>query len=193
MDIWKYYDGDLKYPELGNYSHEKDMAKTNPKWAFEHILKHGKDKELEPIIAKSAKYSYEYAIQILEDAFKLGEPEIAKSSIYSYMYATDILNGKPFKLGEPAIAKDASFSFMYASDILNGKRFKLGEPAIAKDADSAIEYALFILKKPWKEAEAIIAKVEFDARQYTQLVLKRDFYLDGKLICEYDEDEDEDY
>ena len=166
MNLWNYYDGDLKYPDLNNHSHEIEIAKANPKWAFDYTKIHGKTKELESIIAKSAKYSYEYAKQILE---------------------------KPFKLGEPAIAKDASFSFMYASNVLNGKRFKLGEPAIAKDADSAIEYALFILKKPWKEAEAIIAKVEFDARQYTQLVLKRDFYLDGKLICEYDEDEDEDY
>ena len=79
---------------------------------------------------------------------------------------------------------------MYANDVLNGKRFKLGEPTIMKDSKFALEYAWFILKKPWKEAEQYIAKIEFDARQYTQLVLKRDFYLDGKLICEYDEDED---
>jgi hypothetical protein len=84
MNIWNYYDGNLKYPDLNNHSHEKEIAKANPKWAFDYTLKHGKDKDLEPIIAKSAKYSYEYANQILK---------------------------KPFKLGEPAIATDASFSF----------------------------------------------------------------------------------
>ena len=31
MNLWNYYDGDLKYPDLSNYSHEKDMSKTNPK------------------------------------------------------------------------------------------------------------------------------------------------------------------
>ena len=160
MDLWKYYDGKLKYPNVTMYSHEKEIAKANPKWAFDYVSKHGKDKELEPIIAKSSKYSYEYAIQILEDAFKLGEPEIAKSSIYSYMYATDILNGKPFKLGEPAIAKSAYHSLSYAKEILKGP-FPLGEKAIAKNA----EYS----------------------KDYTKNILKKDFYLDGKLICNYEE------
>ena len=54
MNLWQYYDGDLKYPDLNNHSHEKEIAKTNSKWAFEYVSKHGKDEDLEPAIAKSA-------------------------------------------------------------------------------------------------------------------------------------------
>ena len=157
MDLWKYYDGDLKYFNMFDFSHEKEIAKTNSKWAFEYTLEYGKDKELEPIIAKSAKYSYMYADEVLSDEFKLGEKAIAKDSVYAFWYAKYILKDK-FLLGEPAIAKDSYYSYLYAFDILEGP-FKLGEPEIAKD--------------------------EFFSKRYTQEVLKKDFYLDGKLICKY--------
>ena len=84
MNIWKYYDGDLKYPDLIKHTEEKEIAKTNPKWAYEHISKYGKDKKLEPIIAKSAKYSYWYARAVLKGPFKLGESAIAKHIEFSY-------------------------------------------------------------------------------------------------------------
>ena len=29
MNLWNYYDGDLKYPDLNNHSHEKEIAKQN--------------------------------------------------------------------------------------------------------------------------------------------------------------------
>ena len=157
MDLWKYYDGDLKYPVLINHSQEIEIAKTNSKWAYEYTSEHGKDKELEPIIAKSAEYSYMYADEVLSDEFKLGEKAIAKDSDYAYWYAKYILKDK-FPLGEPAIAKDSYYSYLYALDILEGP-FKLGEPEIAKD--------------------------EYYSKRYTQEVLKKDFYLDGKLICKY--------
>ena len=131
MDIWKYYDGDLKYPDLNNHSHEKEIAKTKPKWAFEYASEHGRDKELEPTIAKDTYYSYYYAKEILKGRFELGEPAIAKNSFYSYSYA-GILNG-PFPLGEPVISKNETYSYYYAN-----------------------------------------------------YVLKKDFYLDGKLICKYE-------
>jgi hypothetical protein len=166
MNLWKYYDGDLKYPDLNNHLHEKEIAKTNPKWAYEYTSEHGKDKELEPIIAKNAKYSYmyadkvlRYADKVLRDEFKLGEKAIAKDIKYSFWYAKYILKDK-FPLGEPAIAKDSYYSYLYALDVLEGP-FKLGEPEIAKD--------------------------EYYSKEYTQNVLKKDFYLDGKLICKYEE------
>ena len=39
MDLWKYYNGKLKYPDLNNHSHEKEIAKANPKWAYEFVKK----------------------------------------------------------------------------------------------------------------------------------------------------------
>ena len=131
MNLWQYYNGDLKYPNIFVHTHEKEIAKTNPKWAFEYTSEHGKDKELEPIIAKSAKYSYEYAEKVLSGEFELGEKAIAKDSDYAFWYAKYILNDK-FSLGEPAIAKFAVNSFLYAKLVIN-KPFPLGEPEIAKN------------------------------------------------------------
>ena len=69
MDIWKYYDGDLKYPDLNSHSHEKEIAKTNSKWAYEFVKKYGKDEELEPAIAKITYNSFWYAKLILKGHF----------------------------------------------------------------------------------------------------------------------------
>jgi hypothetical protein len=55
-------------------------------------------------------------------------------------------------------AKDADLSYRYADEVLHA-RFELGEPAIAKDS--------------------------YCSKQYTLNVLKKNFYLDNKLICEY--------
>ena len=82
----------------------------------------------------------------------------AVDASYAYTYAS-IMIGNRFELGEEAIAKSAHWSYIYALNVLNG-RFELGEPAIAK---SIFYYALV----------------------YTNIILCCDFYLDGKLICEY--------
>ena len=156
MNLWKYYNGDLKYPDLNNHSHEIEIAKANPKWAFGYVLKHGENEDLEPIIAKDAKFSYYYANYVLNGPFKLGEPAIAKKTEESYYYAKHILKGE-FPLGEPAIAKDMDFSYEYA--MLINRRFELGELQIAKERNFA--------------------------KAYTQEVLKKDFILNGKLICKY--------
>ena len=159
MDLWKYYDGDLKYPDLISHSHEKEIAKTNTIWAFDYTSKHGKDEELEPIIAKNAECSYWYAIEVLDDRFELGEKAIAKDYYFACRYAKQILNG-PFPLGEPAIAKSSYYSYMYARFALKEKPFPLGEPVISKD--------------------------ETYSKKYTKEILKKDFILDGKLICKYE-------
>ena len=130
MDLWKYYDGDLKYPNLNNHSHEKEIAKTKPIWAYEYVSKHGKDEDLEPIIAKNAEYSFWYAIEVLDDRFELGEKAIAKNYYLAYRYAKLILNG-PFKLGEPVIAKNEFYSKTYTRDILK-KDFYLDGKLICK-------------------------------------------------------------
>ena len=131
MDIWKYYDGDLKYPDITKHSHEKEIAKSKLKWAYKYVSKHGKDEELEPIIAKSAKYSYLYANDILKGPFKLGEKAIASVSNLAYLYALRILKKKPFPLGEPAIAKDEEYSKKYTQEVLK-KDFYLDGKLICK-------------------------------------------------------------
>ena len=118
MDLWNYYDGDLKYPDLNNHSHEKEIAKTNPKWAFEYASEHGRDKELEPIIAKSAAYSFKYTYEILHNKpFPLGEPAIAKKEYCSVLYAQHVLYDR-FELAEPTIAKNTKYSKEYTQEVL---------------------------------------------------------------------------
>jgi hypothetical protein len=161
MNLWNYYNNkqnQLKYPypNIFVHTHEKEIAKTNPKWAFDYVSKHGKDEELERIISTSTYHSYWYARYVLnEQPFPLGEKAITKSSEYSYLYAAEVLK-KSFKMGEPAIAKEASYSYFYAKNILKGS-FALGEPAIAKDAEYSYMYARDILKGPFKLGEKAIA------------------------------------
>lgn len=50
--------------------------------------------ELEPIIARSAKYSYLYARFIVQGRFELGEKKIFKSIEYSCRYACSAIKGK---------------------------------------------------------------------------------------------------
>ena len=133
MNLWNYYNNksnQLKYPNVLNHTHEKEIAKTNPKWAYEYVSKHGKDEDLELIIAKNAEYSYWYAIEVLDDRFELGEKAIAKDSYYSYRYAKIILNG-PFKLGELVIAKSTEYSKKYTQEVLK-KDFYLDGKLICK-------------------------------------------------------------
>ena len=104
MNLWKYYDGDLKYPDLNNHSYEIEIAKANPKWAYLYVERNGKNKDLESIIAKDVYYSYHYALDILEGPFKLGEPEIAKEEFFSKRYTQEVLK-KDFILNGKLICK----------------------------------------------------------------------------------------
>lgn len=92
----------------------------------------------EDIIAKDAKHSYEYAIQVLKDRFPKGEPVIAKNAHLAVYYAMHIL-------------KD---------------RFVKAEEAIATNATYARFYSVFVLKKPWPLGEATIAKDSKEANLY---------------------------
>ena len=91
-----------------------------------------------------------------KEELKKREKHIAKSLKYAYRYAKDILKA-PFPAGEEAIAKDARFAYSYAKDILK-EPFKLGEEAIAKDARFASEYAKNVLKKDFYLNGKLIAK-----------------------------------
>ena len=139
MDIWNYYDGDLKYPDIIDYFYDPNYGKQ--------------------LSIHNSKIAYEFAST--NGKFIEGEPIIAKSPYYSYEYARNILKWKPFKLGEPAIAKDSYYSYMYARFALKEKPFPLGEPVISKD--------------------------ETYSKKYTKEILKKDFILNGKLICKYEE------
>lgn len=100
-----------KHPISGKmteWKDEKEYNKINEKYiesCFEEALTLQKRLiKLEPIIAKSAEFSYRYAKCVIKGRFPLGEPMIAKSIRYSYEYALDVIKGR-FELGEPEIKK----------------------------------------------------------------------------------------
>jgi hypothetical protein len=88
-------------------------------------------KKRELPLAKDARTAYWYALWVLNmKPFPLGEPAIAKDAKYSCAYALNVLE-TPFPLGEPAIAKHAGYSHWYALNIIKGP-FPLGEEVIVK-------------------------------------------------------------
>ena len=56
------------------------------------------------------------------------EPAIAKHAKWAFFYANNILNGR-FELGEPTIARDGQWAYMYALYVIKG-RWEIGEEAI---------------------------------------------------------------
>ena len=86
------------------------------------------------------------------------------------------------KKREKYIAENTLYSYKYAVDVLKGP-FPAGEEAISKVAEYACEYARYALKGPFPAGEAAIATDIFCSEDYAIDVLKKDFYLDGKLIA----------
>ena len=138
MNLYKFY----KNPEeLNGY---EDRIYYVPQLAYEALINddHRKDKDaLENAVAKSAKYSVDYAWHVnrrFNKAFTEGEDTIAKDPWQSYMYAYRVLRGS-FPKGENAIAKDAENSYLYAVEILKGPFLK-GEEAMKKEQGVWNEY-----------------------------------------------------
>jgi hypothetical protein len=98
----------------------------NPKVAYKIALMFNKPMpQYEYILARSSRYAFLYAKNVINGSFPLGEKAIARSCSNSFEYARYIIN-KRFTLGEKAILKNTTFTD--ASEILrrfNGCRCKL--------------------------------------------------------------------
>ena len=68
----------------------------------------------------------------------------------------------------------------------NKEELKKREKYIAKVAEHAYLYARDVLHGPFPAGEAVIAKDVYFAHQYAKYALKKDFYLDGKLIAKFE-------
>ena len=146
------------------------------------IIKYKFRKNKEAIIAKSALYSYMYAISVTEGRFLKGEKAIATDAYYAYRYAKDVIRGR-FTKAEKIMATDAEYAYWYAKDVIKCRWFE-AEKAIAKDAKSAYLYAKYVIKDRWPEAEAVIATIDdpnfcFD---YWSNFIKKEWLLGEKNI-----------
>lgn len=109
----------------------------------------------EPIIANDADQALIYARDIIQGRFELAEPLFAKTAYHSLQYASNIL--ERFELGEPVIATSPRHSYQYAYMCLDD-RFEMGEAAIATNEYFSFKYARDILKGPFKLGESVISR-----------------------------------
>ena len=144
MDLYKYHS---KPETLDRYAERDQIV---PKRIYDIAMSGQKlTQRQEDTLAKSPKYAFHYARNVLEKPFPAGEAAIAKDAYYAYYYAHEMLK-KPFPAGEAAIAKSANYAYLYALHVFK-KPWPAGEAAIA-NTHVAYEYARTVLKLPKEEA-----------------------------------------
>ena len=187
------------------------------------------------VVVKSPKDAYEYALTVMKK-FPEGEAAIAKSSKFSFYYARDVIKGR-FALGEKAILGSHRYGKPYAAlckawdsgvtpslripdsavedappvenGIINAKDSKPSlegfreeeeSPSLeaeiqrelraavlaSKDAGRILNFLVDNDLGPWPEAEHILAKVGQYAYQYAYLILKGRFPAGEKLILSFE-------
>lgn len=128
------------YPEplkaLSNILFKKALSSPRLAYSYVYMISQEPTKELEPIIATDAEFSFDYAENILKGRFPLGEKAIANAytdgnTSLTFLYARDVIQG-PWPPGEKGIATNAFCSFKYATKVLRN-RFPSGEPQILSD------------------------------------------------------------
>ena len=150
------------YDILENDHNHKDRESlehtigSDAKWSYEYAINviGGRWELGEDAISKDAEYSFWYAEQVIKGRFILGEDAISKDAFASYEYACVVIEGR-FHLGEAAICKDAWESYHYAKNVIGG-RFELGEDAISKDAEYSFWYAKHVIKGNWTPELAVM-------------------------------------
>lgn len=125
----------------------------------------------EQVLGTSSRFSYSYAVDILQGPFSLGEEAISKDTSASgptrnLGYA--FVRG-PFPLGEANISRESRASYVYATKILKGP-FPLGEVAIASLGSGVVvrnlvNYAINFKKDRFKIAEPKIFLYHSDSAQ----------------------------
>ena len=135
LNIYKYH----THPEVFSL-YEKAME-CIPEFFWEKYKNNPEElKKREGAVAKSAEYSYLYAVKVLKTRFEAGEKAMATDAWVSYRYAREVLK-KRFEAGGKAVATNAEYAYWYARDVLKN-RFEAGEKAIAIDKQLSYWYNL---------------------------------------------------
>lgn len=126
----------------------------------------------ESVLKQSPEYSYKYASAMKSryGGFVVPmEHAVGKSAKYSYNWAMNILDKKPFPEGEEAIARNPNLSMQYAWYIIKGK-WEKGEDAIATDAWQSVRYAQFVLGGRFPKGEEIIKTDSMAHKSYIDML-----------------------
>lgn len=97
-------------------THLDDHEKAKRAFYSESLSK----EEKEDTISLDSYYSTEYA-RIIGVPFHKGEASIAKDAKLSTLYAVDVIHGR-FILGEKIISKNSRFSCVYSLLVMKGKK-----------------------------------------------------------------------
>jgi hypothetical protein len=103
------------------------------------------------IVITTPEMAYIFARYVLEGRFLEAEPYIAKSPRYSYQYAYEVVNKdnrytddklERWPVGEPAMMTDPVYAGYYARVIMK-KRWEEAEPVIMKDFNAWTNYTMW--------------------------------------------------
>lgn len=146
----------------------------------------------EKALAKNAEYAFRYATRITKKRFPEAEKEIAESN-FAYDYTMAIIKGR-WPIAEKKWLKQFAENHSRAPDMLMmddyiklyfpNKKWPEFEQTLlkVKDAERLYAYASIILRKPFPEAETIIATDPRSALNYAQYVLHGPFPAGEKAI-----------
>lgn len=185
--------------DMSNKEHAEEMKRKEHVWAkdpytaFSYASWTHKPFPLgEKALAKNAEYAFRYATRITKKRFPEAEKEIAESN-FAYDYAMAIIKGR-WPIAEKKWLKQFAENDSRAPDMLMmndyirlhfpEKRWPELERALikAKATDRLYAYVSVILRKPFPEAEAIIATSPYDSLVYAQYVLRGPFPAGEKAI-----------
>jgi len=171
LDIYKYHNDpsklkghdtaydqvpELAWQKLYDKFYDCDPESKNQSWIQEV-------RKQEHLWAQCPETAYNYACNILYDAFPEGEAAIATSPKYAYLYAKEVIINR-FPEGEAAIATSSEYSYFYAQEVIKKGsrkkcRFPQGETIIATNPQWSYFYAINILQGRFLEGEAAISTV----------------------------------
>ena len=91
-----------------------------PAEAYRHCQEHGRNSELEKIIATDPKLAFYYALHVIKSRWIEAEKIIINNPGWAYYYARDIIKGRWIE-GENVIATDPEIAYYYAREVIKGK------------------------------------------------------------------------
>lgn len=193
--VWKSAaSSDLTHRQyLENLKSKEHIWVRDPYTAYHYARVAGKPFPAgEKAIAQDSDYAYRYADRILKKRFPIGEETILQSN-YAYDYAVSVIKNRWPEaekkwLKQYANNDDRAPDMLMMNDYIKSyfpeKRWPELEHALIKSkaADRLYAYASVILKRPFPEAEPVIATNARASLNYAQYVLHGPFPAGEKAI-----------
>ena len=120
------------------------------------------------LIARSAKWSYKYAVR-LGERFLEGEDAILTSPEWTYQYTYAVIQDR-WPAGEGTILKSAMWTYEYIYYVMHCEPWPEAEPILLTSAIYAAEYAIHVMYTRWLAAESIIGTDLLATKRYREFI-----------------------